>query len=66
MLVSVIIDNFHVIGTVVQGVYSRTNKYDGSKFRILPIEDVVRMIKSPSTDLWLNVQVNGRMLVSLS
>ena len=66
MLVSVIIDNFYVIGTVVQGVYSRTNQYDGSKFSILPVEDIVRLKKSPSTGLWLNVQVNGRILVYLS
>lgn len=50
-------DNFLVTWTVVQGVYSRTNKFDGSKYHILKVEDVAKLVKSPSTGLWLNVQV---------
>lgn len=54
----VLTDNFLLVGTVVQGVYSRTNKFDGSNYHILSVEDVVKLVKSPSTGLWLNVQVN--------
>ncbi|RDX74148.1 Glycerophosphodiester phosphodiesterase GDPDL3, partial [Mucuna pruriens] len=45
----VITDNF-------LGVYSRTNKFDGNKLPILTVEQVAKLIKSPSTGLWLNVQ----------
>ncbi|KAJ1441303.1 PLC-like phosphodiesterase, TIM beta/alpha-barrel domain superfamily [Sesbania bispinosa] len=42
--------------SLVQGVYSRTNKFDGSKYHILTVEDVAKLVKSPSTGMWLNVQ----------
>ncbi|KAL2322737.1 hypothetical protein Fmac_027116 [Flemingia macrophylla] len=42
--------------SLVQGVYSRTNKFDGNKLPILTVEDVAKLRKSPSTGLWLNVQ----------
>ncbi|KAL3007028.1 hypothetical protein AAZX31_08G313000 [Glycine max] len=42
--------------SVVQGVYSRTNKFDGNKLPILTVEQVAKLIKSPSTGLWLNFQ----------
>ncbi|XP_061360954.1 glycerophosphodiester phosphodiesterase GDPDL3-like [Gastrolobium bilobum] len=50
--------NFDQLANVslVQGVYSRTNKFDGNKFHILTVEDVAKLVKSPSTGLWLNVQ----------
>jgi hypothetical protein len=49
--------NFLVTWTVVQGVYSRTNKFDGSNYHISTVENVAKLVKSPSTGLWLNVQV---------
>ncbi|KAF7815951.1 glycerophosphodiester phosphodiesterase GDPDL3-like [Senna tora] len=36
------------------GVYSRTNKFDGNRYRILTVEDVVKSVKPPG--LWLNIQ----------
>ncbi|KAK7288490.1 hypothetical protein RIF29_01950 [Crotalaria pallida] len=42
--------------SLVQGVYSRTNKFDGSKFRILTVEAVAELAQSSSAGLWLNVQ----------
>ncbi|KAI4307928.1 hypothetical protein L6164_031053 [Bauhinia variegata] len=46
------------LSTVVlnQGVYSRTNKFDGALFPILTVEDVATQIKPPH--LWLNIQHN--------
>lgn len=40
--------------SLVQGVYTRTNKFDGNKFRILKVEAVVKLAKP--NGLWLNVQ----------
>lgn len=50
--------NFDQLANVslVQGVYSRTNKFDGNKLPILSVEQVTKLIKLPSTGLWLNVQ----------
>lgn len=62
----VITDKFLVPGTVVQGVYSRTNRLDGSNDRILTVEYVAKLTKSPSTGLWLNVKVNGLVFTSFS
>ncbi|CAJ1963993.1 unnamed protein product [Sphenostylis stenocarpa] len=42
--------------SLVQGVYSRTNMFDGNRLPILPVEEVANLIKSPSTGLWLNIQ----------
>ncbi|BFG29721.1 hypothetical protein CerSpe_159960 [Prunus speciosa] len=39
---------------VTQGVYSRTNKFDGNMYPILTVEDVATQFKPPG--LWLNVQ----------
>lgn len=50
-------DNFLVTWTVVQGVFSRTPSFDGRKSHILRVENVAKLVKSPSTGLWLNVQV---------
>ncbi|KAJ7960856.1 Glycerophosphodiester phosphodiesterase [Quillaja saponaria] len=43
--------------TLIQGVYSRTNKFDGNQFRILTVEDVAKLVKPPR--LWLNIQHDG-------
>ncbi|KAI4307930.1 hypothetical protein L6164_031055 [Bauhinia variegata] len=40
--------------TLVQGVYSRTNKFDGNKFPILTVDDVIKLVKPHG--LWLNIQ----------
>ncbi|XP_045827062.1 glycerophosphodiester phosphodiesterase GDPDL3-like [Trifolium pratense] len=50
--------NFNELANVslVQGVYSRTNKFDGSNYHISTVENVAKLVKSPSTGLWLNVQ----------
>ncbi|XP_027343894.1 glycerophosphodiester phosphodiesterase GDPDL3-like [Abrus precatorius] len=50
--------NFDQLANVslVQGVYSRTNRFDGNKLGILSVEEVAKLMKSPSTGLWLNVQ----------
>jgi glycerophosphoryl diester phosphodiesterase len=50
--------NFNELSNVslVQGVYSRTNKFDGSNYHISTVENVAKLVKSPSTGLWLNVQ----------
>ncbi|KAE9614758.1 hypothetical protein Lal_00036040 [Lupinus albus] len=42
--------------SLLQGVYSRTSSFDGNHFRILTVEDVVKLVKPPSPGLWLNVQ----------
>ncbi|CAN6560557.1 unnamed protein product [Malus baccata var. baccata] len=39
---------------VTQGIYSRSNRFDGNLYPILLIEDVATQIKPPS--LWLNIQ----------
>ncbi|PON94138.1 Glycerophosphoryl diester phosphodiesterase [Trema orientale] len=39
---------------VRQGIYSRTNKFDGNLFQILTPEDVTSQLKPPG--LWLNIQ----------
>ncbi|ONI13536.1 hypothetical protein PRUPE_4G228400 [Prunus persica] len=39
---------------VTQGIYSRTNKFDGNLYPILTVEDVATQLKPPG--LWLNVQ----------
>nr|XP_048333367.1 glycerophosphodiester phosphodiesterase GDPDL3-like isoform X2 [Ziziphus jujuba var. spinosa] len=39
---------------VTQGVYSRTNKFDGNLYSFLTIDDVATQFKPPG--LWLNVQ----------
>ncbi|KAB1224995.1 putative glycerophosphoryl diester phosphodiesterase 2 [Morella rubra] len=39
---------------LTQGVYSRTNKFDGSGFLILTVQDVVNITKPPG--FWLNIQ----------
>ncbi|KAK2639873.1 hypothetical protein Ddye_027668 [Dipteronia dyeriana] len=40
--------------SLTQGVYSRTNKFDGNVFPILTVEDMLRQVKPPG--LWLNIQ----------
>lgn len=50
-------DNFLVTWTVVQGVFSRTPSFDGRKSHIIRVENVAKLVKPPSTGLWLNVQV---------
>lgn len=40
--------------SLVQGIYSRTNKFDGNEFVILTPEDVVNQFKPPG--FWLNIQ----------
>ncbi|KAK7276905.1 hypothetical protein RIF29_18053 [Crotalaria pallida] len=42
--------------SLLQGVYSRTSSFDGNHFRLLTVEDVVKLVKPPSPGLWLNVQ----------
>ncbi|XP_042514123.1 glycerophosphodiester phosphodiesterase GDPDL1-like isoform X2 [Macadamia integrifolia] len=39
---------------LTQGIYSRTNKFDGNMFNILTVEDLVSQIRPPG--LWLNIQ----------
>ncbi|KAK0600198.1 hypothetical protein LWI29_012674 [Acer saccharum] len=39
---------------LTQGVYSRTNKFDGNVFPILTVEDMFRQVKPPG--VWLNIQ----------
>ncbi|KAB2615556.1 glycerophosphoryl diester phosphodiesterase 2 [Pyrus ussuriensis x Pyrus communis] len=39
---------------VTQGIYSRTNRFDGNQYPILLIEDVAMQFKPPG--LWLNIQ----------
>ncbi|KAF3453367.1 hypothetical protein FNV43_RR03807 [Rhamnella rubrinervis] len=39
---------------VTQGIYSRTNKFDGNFYQILTVDDVAKQLKPPG--LWLNVQ----------
>lgn len=46
---------FFLTCTVNQGVYSRTDKFDGNVFQILTVQDMARQIKPPG--LWLNIQV---------
>ncbi|XP_060209107.1 glycerophosphodiester phosphodiesterase GDPDL4-like isoform X2 [Lycium barbarum] len=40
--------------TLRQGVFSRTEKFDGTLQRILTVQDVVNQVKPPG--LWLNIQ----------
>ncbi|KAG6592070.1 Glycerophosphodiester phosphodiesterase GDPDL4, partial [Cucurbita argyrosperma subsp. sororia] len=40
--------------SLTQGIFSRTNKFDGNRFVILTPEDVVNQFKPPG--FWLNVQ----------
>ncbi|KAK0598989.1 hypothetical protein LWI29_001290 [Acer saccharum] len=40
--------------SLTQGVYSRTNKFDGNGYPILTVEDVFTQVKPPG--LWLNIQ----------
>lgn len=56
VLSTVLTDCFSVIHAVTQGIYSRTNKFDGNLYPILTVDDVVNQTKPPG--LWLNVQVN--------
>ncbi|KAL5737515.1 hypothetical protein ACOSP7_030276 [Xanthoceras sorbifolium] len=42
---------------LTQGVYSRTNKFDGNAFPILTVEDVFGQLRPPG--LWLNIQHNA-------
>ncbi|MED6205443.1 hypothetical protein PIB30_017668 [Stylosanthes scabra] len=39
---------------LVEGVYSRTNSFDGNLFPILTVDDLVKETKPPA--LWLNIQ----------
>ncbi|TXG67446.1 hypothetical protein EZV62_008721 [Acer yangbiense] len=39
---------------LTQGVYSRTNKFDGNVYPILTVEDMFTQVKPPG--LWLNIQ----------
>ncbi|KAK3427259.1 hypothetical protein EUGRSUZ_F03515 [Eucalyptus grandis] len=39
---------------LTQGIYSRTNKFDGNLFPILTVQDMVSQVKPPA--LWLNIQ----------
>ncbi|PRQ33309.1 putative glycerophosphodiester phosphodiesterase [Rosa chinensis] len=41
---------------VTQGVYSRSNKFDGNMYPILTVEDVVAQFRPPG--LWLNIEKN--------
>lgn len=50
-------DRSFAIWTVSQGIFSRTEKFDGNLFRILTVEDMALQLKPPG--LWLNVQVIG-------
>lgn len=47
--------SFSYFWTVNQGVYSRTNKFDGNMFPILTVQDVFKQNKPPG--FWLNIQV---------
>ncbi|XP_061375656.1 glycerophosphodiester phosphodiesterase GDPDL3-like [Gastrolobium bilobum] len=40
--------------SVVQGVYSRTNLFDGNSYQILTVDDLVQTVSLPG--LWLNIQ----------
>jgi hypothetical protein len=59
-LVKISADDFLVSWTVVQGVYSRTPKFDGSNYYILSVENVAKLVKSSSAGLWINVQVTTK------
>ncbi|KAK2639872.1 hypothetical protein Ddye_027667 [Dipteronia dyeriana] len=39
---------------LTQGVFSRSNKFDGNVFTILTVEDMFKQVKPPG--LWLNIQ----------
>ncbi|KAF8017432.1 hypothetical protein BT93_H2568 [Corymbia citriodora subsp. variegata] len=41
---------------LIQGVYSRSNKFDGNLFPILTVQDMVSQVKPPA--LWLNIQLD--------
>ncbi|KAG6637732.1 glycerophosphodiester phosphodiesterase GDPDL3-like [Carya illinoinensis] len=40
---------------LTQGVYSRTNKFDGNGFQILTVQNLTAIMKPPA-GLWLNIQ----------
>ncbi|XP_059662426.1 glycerophosphodiester phosphodiesterase GDPDL3-like [Cornus florida] len=40
--------------SLIQGIYARTDKFDGNIFPILTVQDLVTQIKPPG--LWLNIQ----------
>ncbi|XP_027331274.1 glycerophosphodiester phosphodiesterase GDPDL3-like isoform X2 [Abrus precatorius] len=42
--------------SLMQGVYTRSYSFDGNKYHILTVEEVIKLVKSPSVGLWLNVQ----------
>ncbi|ONK68516.1 uncharacterized protein A4U43_C05F12650 [Asparagus officinalis] len=42
--------------SLIQGIYSRTDKFDQSLFPILGVEDVVTQLTPPAPILWLNIQ----------
>ncbi|KAA8527027.1 hypothetical protein F0562_008744 [Nyssa sinensis] len=39
---------------LIQGIYSRTSRFDGNLFQILTVQDVARQFSPPA--LWLNIQ----------
>jgi len=43
--------------TVIQGDYTRTNRFDGSDFPILTVNELVRRETPNPSGLWLNIQV---------
>ncbi|XP_010253010.1 PREDICTED: glycerophosphodiester phosphodiesterase GDPDL4-like [Nelumbo nucifera] len=42
---------------LMQGIYYRTNKFDGNRYNILTVEDVAIKLKPPG--LWLNIQYDA-------
>ncbi|XP_061375665.1 glycerophosphodiester phosphodiesterase GDPDL3-like [Gastrolobium bilobum] len=42
--------------SVLQGIFSRTERLDRNQYPILTVEDVFKLVKPPSPGLWLNVQ----------
>lgn len=44
-----------VIWTVTQGIYSRTNKFDGNGYQIMTVQDTYTQLKP--LGFWLNIQV---------
>lgn len=45
---------------MTQGVYSRTNRFDGRSFLILRVDDIPPAVNQTNPLLWLNIQVNGK------
>ena len=41
--------------SLVQGLYSRTSKFDGNQFPNLRVEDVAKLVRKP-VGLWSNIQ----------